>query len=162
MQVYFPQLLSFTNTILTCQQICKLKLLSYYQSQTNAKETLTAPKTKHASQTNVLTHAKRSYVVIEPLVRSNLIEPFAFVQLACKAIHQFLVKKSAVDPIRIVKTENAATFQLKNVYLSVHLVHALKALLAVLEIIKKFALVIILLKETVTLAAKSQVSFFEI
>ena len=110
----------------------------------NAKETLTAPKIKHASQTNVLIHAKRSYVVIEPLVRLNLTELFAFVQLECKAIHWYLVKKSAVDPIRIVKTENVATFQVKNVFPYVHLIHVPKVLLAALEIIRKFALVIIL------------------
>ena len=110
----------------------------------NAKETLTAPKIKHASQTNVLIHAKRSYVVIEPLVRLNLTELFAFVQLECKAIHWYLVKKSAVDPIRIVKTENAATFLVKSVFHCVLLVLVLKVLLAALEIIRKFALVIIL------------------
>ena len=126
----------------------------------NAKETLTVPKTKHAFQTNVLTHAKRFYVATEPHARLSHTELFAFVQLECKAIHWYLVKKSAVDPIRIVKTENVATFLVKSVFHSVHLVHVLKELLAAHEIIKKFALVITLLKETATLDVKGQVSFY--
>ena len=54
------------------------------------------------------------------------------------------------------------TFQVKNAFLSVHLALVLKELHAVLEIIKKFALAITLSKETVTRAARNQVSFSNI
>ena len=135
------------------------KRQNFVKLQMNAKQTLTVLKIKHVLQTNVLIHARKFYVVIGQLVKSNPTELSAFVQLECKAILWYLVLKQVAGQTLIVKTENDVNFLVKNVFLCVQLILVPKELHALLVIIKNFVLATIPFKETVILPVMNQVSW---